>query len=40
MADPNEIRDDFYAVMPQAKAINEDHYKVMQTARTSWAAAQ
>lgn len=24
-------------MMPQAKALNEEHYKAMQAARTSWA---
>ena len=36
-ASPEEVSKLFYQVMPEAKALNEDHYQAMQKARTSWA---
>ena len=36
-ASADEIRDHFYATMPKTKELNEEHYKAMQVARSSWA---
>ena len=39
MVSADGIRDHYYAVVPDQKCINKDHYEAMQHARASWAEA-